>query len=112
MGSANGGDDITLCKMTEIHHLEDDAGLVVPATEVVEIESDSNAELTPRKGGTRIIKQAIEELHNGHPGECDDDDDDADDGEEWETESLYADALDGMGDQHLLEGGTFPPLQP
>ena len=34
-----------------------------------------------------------------------DEDEDDDDAEAWESESLYEDTLEGMGDQQLVDGG-------
>lgn len=102
-------------------HLGDEAGLVVPAVELVDVTSDSDEsplehDKKPGNGAPAVSGEVVKKLEDLRDAkdraiaeeEQDEGDDDDDDEEEyWESESLYADALEGMGDQHLIQGGQL-----
>ncbi|KAI9816416.1 MAG: NAD-dependent histone deacetylase sir2 [Thelocarpon impressellum] len=80
--------------------LVDDASLSVPAVEVIDLSSDSS------DGGVEDTgeRTAGAGKGTGPMGEPAEHEDGGDSDDQWESESLYADALEGMGDEHLLEG--------
>ncbi|KAI9851453.1 MAG: NAD-dependent histone deacetylase sir2 [Thelocarpon superellum] len=88
----------------------DDQALHVPAIEVADLLSASSSSIDDETG---VAHEAIgvPSTHaptHGGIGAVDgheaSDDDEENDEEAWETESLYADALEGMGDEHLFHG--------
>ena len=66
-----------------------DENLKVPAVEVADLPADVGS------------IDGVEPVELGQSGT---DGSSSDDGDAWESESLYADALEGMGDEHLFVG--------
>lgn len=85
------------------HFVEQDAGLTVPAVELAEVEGDVEAE---EAFDARDTTETLEKLHNGHDLVRSQDEQESD-SDCWEVESIFADALEGMGDQQLYEGGQW-----
>ncbi|KAI9698939.1 MAG: NAD-dependent histone deacetylase sir2 [Candelina mexicana] len=75
-------------------HLLVDSSLKIPAVEVIDLLSDEDTE-TGDATTQRVTRDA--------PNDEVDRDEEGDE-EGWESESLYADALEEMGDEHLFEG--------
>ncbi|KAI9846109.1 MAG: NAD-dependent histone deacetylase sir2 [Sclerophora amabilis] len=78
--------------------LVDGPSLKVPALEVVDLSSD----------GESVTVETVPKASNNQEGPLDHgsidaDEDSEEEAEPWESESLYEDALEGMGDEHLLE---------
>ena len=64
--------------------------LKAPAVEVVDLLSD-----------TESNGLVGDNIHHGEKRKREDEDDDTSDEEPWESESLYEDALEGLGDEQL-----------
>ncbi len=80
-----------------------ESSLKIPAVEVIDLRSDGESE-TGNATTQRVTRDAPnDEVHR---------EEEEGDEEGWESESLYADALEGMGDEHLFEGGMLCPLHP
>lgn len=70
-----------------------DSSLKAPAVEVIDLLSD--------KGSDDGVKQPLDRDALAKDGESEEDGDE----EQWESESLYEDALEGLGDEHLTGEG-------
>ncbi|KAI9761377.1 MAG: hypothetical protein M4579_001027 [Chaenotheca gracillima] len=83
------------------HQAVDDAVLKVPAVEVVDLTSDNGSATDDADLDRGNTEDTLEQGSlDGEDSEDDDDD------EAWESESLYADALEGMGDEHLFNNSS------
>src|SRR5438876_11543817 len=87
--------------------LADSSSLRIPGVEIIDLLSDDESSIddatiqeeSARKDASGQVT-AFEE-----PDESDENDEE---GEIWDSESLYEDALEGMGDEQLLSGGGTP----
>ena len=95
----------TASSMDADRPLHDDPSLRVPAVEVVDLSSAGGSS----DGDDRAATNGS--LHNGKPAstelgaEVSNNDEGSEDDSAWESESIYAEALEGMGDGHLFHGG-------
>ena len=70
-----------------------ESSLKARAVEIVDLVSDN--------GSDDGVQQALDRDALTKDGESDDDGEE----EQWESESLYEDALEGLGDEQLTNGG-------
>jgi NAD-dependent histone deacetylase SIR2 len=90
--------------------LADNPSLRIQPVEVIDLLSDDESSIddaTTREEPTR--KDASSQVNAFE--ELDESDEDDEDDEIWENESLYEDALEGMGDEQLLAGGKMPETE-
>jgi hypothetical protein len=84
--------------------LTDNPSLRIPAVEIVDLLSDDDSSI----GDVAIREDPARNDASGQVNsfeELDESDEDDEDDDIWDNESLYADALEGMGDEQLLAGG-------
>jgi hypothetical protein len=82
----------------------DDPPLRPSAVEIVDLASDDESSIDDASIREEPVRQDASEQVNA-VGEDLDGSDESDEGLLWDCESLYEDALEGMGDEQLCYGG-------
>ena len=72
-----------------------EASLKTPAIEVINLSSDNESDSEIQQPSNRDVSKK--------EGECEEDGEE----EQWESESLYEDALEGLGDEQLSGDGKW-----
>ena len=72
-----------------------EASLKTPAIEVINLSSDNESDNKIQQPSNRDVSKK--------EGECEEDGEEA----QWESESLYEDALEGLGDEQLTGDGKW-----
>ena len=67
----------------------------IPIIEVIDLESDDET-----------VDYAVQKFAQRDSAEVSKEEGQDSDGDQWESESFYEDALEGMGDEQLADGGT------
>ena len=81
--------------------------LLRPSTvEIIDLLSDDESSIDDASIREEPVRKDASEQVNA-VGEDLDGSDESDDGLLWDCESLYEDALEGMGDEHLCYGGEW-----
>ncbi len=71
-----------------------------------ESESDADDDVATHHLSTKVA-EAVEESQDAVTGLVGTDGEDEDGDEAWESESLFEDTIQEMGDEHLLDGGML-----